>query len=90
MESGTCLVFLPVGFVVPAPSLMPRCALTLRPLDAARTFSPLPHVILAAHTGRYIFCDTLRKITLPGRYPAPCPSGRSLKRNDWTEFGLSS
>src|SRR4029453_4536246 len=30
--------------------------------------------------GRYVFCATVRQVTLPGRYPAHCPS----------EFGLSS
>jgi len=38
------------------------------------------HSAPARHVRRYIFCATVRQITLPGRYPAHCP----------TEFGLSS
>jgi len=34
----------------------------------------------APRSGRYFFCATVRQVTLPGRYPAHCPS----------EFGLSS
>ena len=34
----------------------------------------------APRSGRYVFCATVRQVTLPGRYPAHCPS----------EFGLSS
>lgn len=55
-----------------------------------RTFSPLPTGPLGCacgeawrpmmQRGRYLFCGTIREVTLPGRYPAPRP----------VESGLSS
>jgi len=71
------LVLLRAGFCLP-PTLPPaRCALTA-------PFHPYPStrrlLAEASRSGRYIFCATVRQVTLPGRYPAHCPS----------EFGLSS
>jgi hypothetical protein len=69
-----CLALLRVGFTLP-PTLPPaRCALTA-------TVSPLP-VPLAHAVGhrRSALCCTFRRLTTPGRYPAPCP----------VELGLSS
>jgi hypothetical protein len=71
------LALLRAGFCLP-PTLPPaRCALTA-------PFHPYPStrrlLAEASRSGRYIFCATVRQVTLPGRYPAHCPS----------EFGLSS
>ncbi len=45
-----------------------------------RTFSALPWTSLTAASRRFLFCGTFLKVTLTGRYPAPCP----------LELGLSS
>ena len=45
-----------------------------------RTFSALPWTSLSAASRRLPFCGTFLKVTLTGRYPAPCP----------LELGLSS
>jgi len=71
------LALLRAGFCLP-PTLPPaRCALTA-------PFHPYPStrrlLAEASRSGRYFFCATVRQVTLPGRYPAHCPS----------EFGLSS
>ena len=87
--NGTYMVLLPVGFVMLALSLAPRCALTLRTLACIpHLFTLIPPYLRM--TGRYIFCDTFRKIALPGRYPAPCPSREISARYLGMEFGLSS
>jgi len=51
---------------------------TKSPVRSYRTFSPLP-VPLGGHR-RSTLCGTFRRLSMPGRYPAPCP----------TELGLSS
>ena len=89
-KNGIYLVFLPVGFVLPSLSLTPRCALTLRSPMETRTFSPLHRQMQMHRPERYIFCDTFRKIALPGCYPAPCPSRGISARIRGMEFGLSS
>lgn len=53
-----------------------------------RTISPLPtgpldYALSEAwrpimQRGRYLFCGTVREVTLPGRYPAPCPAESGL------------
>ena len=48
------------------------------PVRSYRTFSPLP--VPQAAIGGLILCGTFRRLTTPGRYPAPCP----------VELGLSS
>jgi len=60
--------------------VLPATDVTAGAVRSYRTFSPLPAFALAGYGGRYIFCATVRQVTLPGRYPAHCPS----------EFGLSS
>jgi len=45
-----------------------------RPLvRSCRTFSPLPALAGEASRWRFGFCGTFRRVTPPGRYPAPCP-----------------
>jgi hypothetical protein len=67
-------------------SLLPdcRCALTA-PFHPYLSLAVNPAFAgtAAAETardGRYVFCCTFRRLSTPGRYPAPCPA----------EFGLSS
>ena len=55
-----------------------RLAVTRSPVRSYRTLSPLP-VPLSGHR-RSTLCCTFRRLTTPGRYPAPCP----------VELGLSS
>ncbi len=55
-----------------------RLAVTRSPVRSYRTLSPLP-VPLGGHR-RSTLCCTFRRLTTPGRYPAPCP----------VELGLSS
>ena len=62
------LVLLRAGFCLPSVLPQTRCALTA-------PFHPY-----LGYPRRYIFCATIRQVTLPGRYPAHCPS----------ELGLSS
>ena len=60
--------------------VLPATRVTTSAVRSYRTFSPLPrHSAVRRDGGRYIFCATVRQVTLPGRYPAHCPS----------EFGLS-
>jgi hypothetical protein len=49
------------------------------PVRSYRTLSPLPVLPRGSHR-RFAFCGTIRRLSPPGRYPAPCPS----------ELGLSS
>ena len=68
-----CLALLRVGFAMRRPSPDARCALT----------APFhPCLCLAVKRGhrRSALCCTFRRLTAPGRYPAPCP----------VELGLSS
>jgi hypothetical protein len=69
---GTYLALLRVGFAKPtcrhvAGALLPR-------------HFTLTHVAfrLIVRRGRCIFCGTFREVTLPGRYPAPCPAESGL------------
>src|SRR5690606_16707368 len=66
-----CLALLRVGFTVPPPLLETRWALT-----------PPFHPCLCPRWGhrRSVLCGTVRRVTAPGCYPAPCPA----------ELGLSS
>ena len=52
---------------------------TRSPVRSYRTLSPLPDPPHGGHR-RFAFCGTFRRLTAPGRYPAPCPA----------ELGLSS
>jgi len=52
---------------------------TRGPVRSYRTLSPLPDPPRGGHR-RFAFCGTFRRLTAPGRYPAPCPA----------ELGLSS
>jgi len=68
------LVLLPVGFAMPFVSPRTRCALTA-------PFHPYPKPRMYMRGFKAVsFCCTFRRITPPGRYPAPCP----------VQFGLSS
>jgi hypothetical protein len=66
-----CLALLRVGFAMRPPLPEARCALT----------APF-HPCLCPRRGhrRFAFCGTFRRLSPPGRYPAPCPA----------ELGLSS
>jgi hypothetical protein len=66
-----CLALLRVGFAMRPPLPEARCALT----------APF-HPYLCPRRGhrRFAFCGTFRRLSPPGRYPAPCPA----------ELGLSS
>src|SRR5690606_252299 len=50
-----------------------------RAVRSYRTLSPLPVLPLSSHR-RSPLCCTFRRLSTPGRYPAPCPA----------ELGLSS
>ena len=71
------LVLLRAGFCLPPVLPRARCALTA-------PFHPYPSRLgrfdAALAPGRYIFCATVLRVALTGRYPAHCPA----------EFGLSS
>src|SRR5690606_14442951 len=61
--------------------VLPATDLAAGAVRSYRTFSPLPRRrALRRDGGRYVFCATVRQVTLPGNYPAHCP----------LEFGLSS
>jgi len=57
------LVLLPVGFTVPIPLLVSRCALTA-------PFHPDPEPTKVV-SGRFAFCGTVPRVAPAGRYPAP-------------------
>ena len=56
----SCLVLLPIGFVLP--QSLSACA-----VSSYLAVSPLPR-----QAGRFIFCDTFHRVTPPGRYPVLC------------------
>ena len=60
-------ILLPVGFTLPAPLPVRRCALTA-------PFHPYPRTAEAAG-GRFAFCGTFPGVASAGRYPAPYPRG---------------
>ncbi len=66
-------VLLPVGFAVPPP--LPACA-----VRSYRTLSPSPR----ENPRQTALCGTFPKVTLAGRYPAPCLHGARtfLQRNN--------
>ncbi len=62
---GPYLALLPVGLAVPELLPAPRWALT-------PPFHPYPSNVPASRTeGRFLFCGAIRRVTPPGRYPAP-------------------
>jgi hypothetical protein len=94
------------GFCLP-PTLPPaRCALTApfhpyppplavsfrwRRATARRALSGLLDEARQREVGRYIFCATVRQVTLPGRYPAHCPAESGLSsRPRPSGFGAAS
>jgi len=65
--TSSYMVLLPVGFVLPPPSPVARCALTA-------PFHPYPgfrRTQAVRSRWRYVFCDTFPGIAPAGRYPAP-------------------
>lgn len=70
-QNGNCrrpyLALLQVGFTLPPPLPGARCALTA-------PFRPGPQAARRSG-GWYDFCGTVPKVTLAGRYPAPCFHG---------------
>src|SRR5690606_9672631 len=68
-----CLALLQVGFAVPLLLPEARCALTA-------PFHPCLYPQRTTGHRRSTLCCTFRRLTTPGRYPAPCPA----------ELGLSS
>jgi len=64
------LVLLQVGFALPGPLPVPRCALTapFHPYRGDRDRSP-------GRRRRFVFCGTFPGVAPAGRYPAPCFHG---------------
>src|SRR5574337_599367 len=77
---GTYLALLRVGFAKPtcrhaAGALLPHLFTLAHGAGRLRSHVTEQPVMLR---GRYLFCGTVRKVTLPGRYPAPCPAESGL------------
>jgi hypothetical protein len=51
-----------------------------------RTVAPLP----GTNAGRYFFCGTGLKVTLTGRYPAPCPAELGLSSKSTLRYSFRS
>jgi hypothetical protein len=70
VTSAAChsyLVLLPVGFAMPPPLPAARCALAA-PFHPCR---PLSAPQCGSRAWRCVFCGTVPKVSLAGRYPAP-------------------
>src|SRR6266446_639553 len=59
------LVLLPVGFALPLPLLVARCALT----------APFHPYLAGKPVRRSVLCGTFPRVAPAGRYPAPCFRG---------------